>query len=49
MKEIKWTAKTVDEDPATYDKMLNLYKRDLISQKCKDCCKADQNNVYCFS
>ena len=53
-KEIKFTAKTVDEDPASYKRWIS--RKEIQSpkilrtknQKSKDYCKAGQNNVYCF-
>ena len=53
-KEIKFTAKSVDEDPASYKRWIS--RKEIQSpkilrtknEKSKDYCKADQNNVYCF-
>ena len=53
-KEIKFTAKTLDEDPASYKRWIS--RKEIQSpkilrtknEKSKDYCKADQNNVYCF-
>ena len=58
-KEIKFTAKTVDEDPARYKRWIS--RKEIQSpkilrtknEKSKDYCKAGQNNygqnnVYCF-
>ena len=53
-KEIKFTAKTLDEDPASYKCWIS--RKEIQSpkilrtknEKSKDYCKAGQNNVYCF-
>ena len=53
-KGIKLTAKTVDEDPASYKRWISrkeIYTAKILrtkNEKCKDYCEGAQNNVYCF-